>query len=196
MFRKVLFIIGLFFLVQVITSCLFHCPEPGTFENRYYAVQIEARNTSGFYDIPVTDSVFKNTFGLIVAVNFESVQIANKGFSFQVFNTAMAFSCVGDTYLYPDPIDYIEIYVLDTKTQIRQKVSECFGVYGYSTSEPMTLDEFFEIREDWHDGFQFELIDYKTIPDDAVFIAEALLESGQIFTAETAEIHFKTKLKK
>lgn len=198
MFRKGLIIIGVLFIIQTVTSCLFRCPESSTYETRYHSVKIEARNTSGFYDVPVVDSVFKNTFGLNVFVSFEMIQIAKNFSPSGFFNTALAFSCDngGDEYLYPDPIDYLELYVMDPKTQIRYLVSDCFGVYSNSTSEPMSLDEFFEIREEWHDGFQFILIDYKTIPDNAVFIVEAFLESGQMFTAETPEIHFKTKLKK
>ena len=196
MIKKSLFLLLLFVLVKLFVSCDSRCGGSATYENIYNNVTIKAFNTAGFQSIPVEDSVFKNTFGLTISMNFETNQVARNKIPFQSgFSSAMALECTSTTYLYPDPLDIIEIYVVDTKTQVKQNVSRCFGIYGYGGNGTMTLEEFFEIREEWHDGFQLDLLDYKTIPDNAVFIAEAFLESGLMFTAETPEIHFKSKLK-
>src|SRR3989339_658107 len=160
MIKKSLFLLLLFVLVKLFVSCDSRCGGSATYENIYNNVIIKAFNTAGFQSILVEDSVFKNTFGLTISMNFETNQVARNKIPFQSgFSFAMALECTSTTYLYPDPLDIIEI------------------------------------REEWHDGFQLDLLDYKTIPDNAVFIAEAFLESGLMFTAETPEIYFKSKLK-
>jgi hypothetical protein len=59
----------------------------------------------------------------------------------------------------------------------------------------MGLEEFMQIREEWHDGFQLQLSDYQWVPNDVVFEAKVQLESGITFTGQTKLIHFKNPVK-
>ncbi|PKP11041.1 MAG: hypothetical protein CVU09_04490 [Bacteroidetes bacterium HGW-Bacteroidetes-4] len=183
------------FLLQLMNSCLFRCPDPGTFENIYYGVTITAFNTAGFYPVEVVDSVYKNAFGLTVSVNFETKQIAaTKPRLIPEFKSAYAFSCEEDTYLYPDPIKNLEIYAINPDHSEKINATSWFSIYGYN-SDLLGLEEFMKIRELWHDGFQIELSDYQSVPSDVVFEAEVQLESGTTFTNQTTLIHFKNPVK-
>ncbi len=195
MVKKSFFLLLLVFLLQLIPSCIFRCPDPGVFENIYTDVSITAINTAGFYPSEVSDSVYKNAFGLTVVVNFEWKQIAATWKkAIPRFKTAFALSCDGDTYLYPDPIKTLEIYALDPNNSERINASSWFSIHGYN-SNLLGLEEFMQIREEWHDGFQLELSDYSLVPNDVVFEAVVQLESGITFTGQTKLIHFKHPVK-
>ena len=109
------------FLSQIFFSCC-DCSPTSTYENNYTDVSIIPYDTSGFNNKIVVDKVYKNTFGLGISVIFEPVKISDnsKLFSGLGFNSALAFSdcdCIDDKYIYPDPIDYINIYIIDTQTE-------------------------------------------------------------------------------
>jgi hypothetical protein len=192
--KTILLLLGVFVL-QTINSCIFRCPDPVTFENIYNGVSITAYNTAGFYPTEVSDSVYKNAFGLTVLVNFESTPIAAAWKkAIPRFNTAFAFSCEGDTYLYPDPIQTLEIYALEPNNPEKINATSWFSISGYN-SDLMGLEEFMQIREEWHDGFQIELSDYQWVPNEVVFEAKVQLESGITFTGQTKLIHFKNPVK-
>lgn len=55
----------------------------------------------------------------------------------------------------------------------------------------MTINELFEIREEWHDGFQVDMSEYDNIPDSSVFTVIILLESGTELIEQTQEITFE-----
>jgi len=154
-----------------------------------------AFDNTGFNAKHIVDSVYKNAFGLTVSVNFESTQIglAMPKQNLIGFSTLMAIDCPGNTYIYPDPIKNVELYTIDTETGEKTKVSDLFGVVGYYESELISLEQFFIEREEWHDGFQFELVDFESIPNSAIFRVEAYLESGIVFIGDTEEINFYHK---
>ena len=171
-----------------------NCPEPQKSQVNYNAVTLTPYNTSGFRDEVVEDTVHRNSFGLGVSVNFELEKLAastdvnaNFGFGF-----AMAFSCdcVGDEYKYPDPIDHVKIFVTDVQTAETREITDYFAAYEYSNGGLISLDEFFSKKEDWHDGFQFELVEYDDIPAAAIFTVEAFLKSGKKFSEQTDQINF------
>lgn len=195
MLKKSIFLLLVVFLSQLINSCIFHCPDPAAYENIYTEVSITAINTAGFYPTEVSDSVYKNAFGLTILVNFESNQIAAaQPLTFPGFKTAFALSCDGDTYLYPDPIKTLEIYAVDPNNSERINATRWFSIYGYN-SDLLGLEEFMKIREAWHDGFQLELSDFQLVPDKVIFEAVVQLESGITFTGQTKLIHFKNPVK-
>ena len=183
--NKVFIILIAGFLLQLIISCC-NCEDPATYENIYTGVIITPYDNSGFSSVVAADTVYKNAFGLGIQVNFESNLYAdhtNLGFG---FNSAMAFSCdcIGDEYIYPDPISYMKIFMTDQMDGQRKDVTDCFQIYGY-TGELMVLDDFFEQRESWHDGFQIELVKHDSISNRVTFTAEVFLESGKSFTGQT-----------
>lgn len=191
MIKKAFYIVLFLFSIQVVTSCIFHCPEPMSYENSYNSVSIEAYDNSGFYPQIVNDTVYKNAFGLAVMVNFESVQISELNFyKLNFFNTAMALNCENDNFTYPDPISHVEIFITDTKTGEINNATEFFMTESYMSGQLISLEQFFIEREEWHDGFQFQLVNWDSIPNSAIFTAKAYLESGQLFLQETEQINF------
>lgn len=193
--NKVLIVVSIMFLTQLFFSCWrCNCPTPETFENNYTDVSIIPYDTSGFNYEVVNDTVNKNTFGLGILVNFETIKVA---FNFKKlatlgFNSALAFSdcdCVEDEFIYPDPINNFNIYMLDTQTEQRTDITQNFRIYSYS-NELIPLNEFFEQRENWHDGFQIELVEYDSMPNSGVFEVEVFLDSGKTFSNHTGIINF------
>lgn len=191
MFKKVILILVVLFSIQVLISCIFcDCQDPETYEITYTSVNVTALNTSGFTDQEVTDSIYKNAFGLLVAMNSDFTLMHTVSPNFTLgFSTVMACSCEEDTYIYPDPLTNINIYVVDTDTNEKINVSEKFKIRSYYDGL-ISLDEFFAQRENWYDGFQFELVDFNTIPNSSIFIVEAQLESGIILSSETQQVNF------
>ena len=191
MAKKVIIIMLGFFFTQLMVSCICNCGTPGVYEVEYSGAFITPMNTAGFYTEPVTDTVYKNSFGLYMGLDFEMVQtamVSNNNFTGFGFAQAFSCSCDGDEYGYPDPLSTMDLFVINTKTEERINVTSWFGVYGYDGILP--FDEFFKQREDWHDGFQVELVEFDSIPNSAIFVVEAHLESGLIFTKETSVVNF------
>ena len=189
--NKTLIVLSIGFLSQTIISCC-NCGDSSTYENYYSGVTVTPYNNSGFYpQIAIaTDTVYRNAFGLGIEVNFESKLYSDQTLGFG-FNSAMALSCdcEGDEYIYPDPIDFMEIFVTNQTDGQTIDVSDHFQIYGY-TGELMTLDDFFAQRERWHDGFQIELVNYDSVPESAIFKAEVFLESGKSFVGQTNIVNF------
>lgn len=190
--RKPYIVLALIFVFQLTVSCFCDCPGPKTYEVVYNDVSVVGHDTSGFGSEEVlADSVYKNAFGLTVSVNFDLNKIsASDHRPFSLFNSAFACDCVGDEHRFSDPIDYVAIYAIDTETQDRTEVTDYFSTYGYDNSGLISLDELFENRAEWHDGFQFELVDFDSIPNTAIFVAEAYLESGNMFIDSTTQVNF------
>jgi len=192
MIKKAGVIILSIFVVQVITSCLPQCGDAGTYEHIYNGVTITPYDLSGFNTKPIIDSVYKNAFGLSVSVNFEFIQISMaKPKLFGAFSSAIAMSdCPEPVYKYSDPIKTVELFVTDITSGETTNVSNYFGIQSYIGDELITLEQFFIERAEWHDGFQFELVNFDSIPNSAIFTAKAYLESGIVFTEETEQINF------
>lgn len=191
MIKKGILVLVVLFSIQVLISCIFcNCNDPETYSITYTSVNVTPINTSGFTDKEVTDSVYKNAFGLSVYMNsdFTIMHTAIPNFTLG-FSTVMACSCEDNTYIYADPLDYISILMIDSETEQITNVSQNFRVQSYY-SELITLEQLFAERENWYDGFQFELIDFETIPNSVIFRVEAYLESGTLFTSETQQINF------
>ncbi|GAF05135.1 hypothetical protein [Saccharicrinis fermentans] len=186
--NKVLIILVTGFLLQVIISCC-DCGDPHTYENIYTGVTVIPYDNSGFYPEIVVDTVYKNAFGLGVQVDFESRQYANHinlGFT-----SAMAFQCdcIEPDYLYSDPINHMEIFMIIPNSQVETNVTDLFQIYNY-TNELISLDDFFAQREEWHDGFQIELVKYESIPKSVIFKVEVFLESGNSYLDQTNILNF------
>jgi hypothetical protein len=192
MIKKTLFILVGFFLFQLLFSCIFcHCNDPETYDINYNSVEVTSYNTAGFTDEVVADSVYKNAFGLgIYMISDLVLSHENSSFAVLGFSSIKACSCVDDTYVYIDPISHVTILVTDTETEIITDVTSLFGM-PVDDNEYVSLEQFFRERADWHDGFQFELVDFEMIPNSAIFTVQAYLESGTMFSEVTQQINFK-----
>lgn len=194
--HKASFVFALIFITQLIFSCdvgdWCDCAPSQNLEIIYDDVEITAWNTAGFRSKIVKDTVFKEAFGLSVSVNFTTTAIAmtrKTPISFG-FNSAMACSCAEDDYHYNDPISNLKILVKDTVANEGWDVTSNFSTYGYSNGDPISLEELFAQRADWHDGFQFDLTQTDSIPNSSFFTIEVYLESGKILTSATDRILF------
>ncbi|MCP4460371.1 MAG: hypothetical protein GY816_20465 [Cytophagales bacterium] len=177
------------FLIQFVMSCNpCKCDDAITYEVEYDGITITPWNTSGFGATEVIDTVYRNSFGITLSVNFEPRKVSRIPKNFG-FSAALACDCIGDEYNFIDPIDNAEIYVTDVSTDEQQDITELFGAYGFS-GELISLSELFSIQEEWHDGFQFELIDFDSIPSTAFFTVIVYLESGIRLSEQTQQINF------
>lgn len=190
--NKVLIVLSVMFTFQFIVSCC-NCDSTETFENHYNELAIIPYDTSGFSVKEATEDVYKNAFGLGVMVNFETVKVSDsmRFFCDMSFGTALAFSCdcEGDTFLYPDPLAKLIIYALDPISLERTVITERFKIQSYDDSF-VSIDVFFEQRQEWHDGFRLTLVDYNELPNKVIFVAEVFLESGKSFINQTSVISF------
>lgn len=167
MSHKSILVLILLLTFQTIMSCgPCDCPNVKTYEIQYNGVVIKAYDTSGFQPKEVTGSAYRNACGLTASVSSDWNQIA-QGVSSFGFVQAFACDCLWDEYIYLDPISYVKISMTDVNSGEISDVSAKFEVYGYDGLLP--LDDFFSIREDWHDGFQFELVDFASISDLSEF---------------------------
>lgn len=191
MAKKVIIIMLGFFFTQLLVSCMWECPTPESYEINYNKAVIRPFNTAGFFNEYVVDTVYKNAFGLEVGLDFDVIQIAKASSHLSGFNTAYAWSndCQGDTWTYNDPLSYMELFAINTETDVKVNVTSWFSIYGYA-GEMMPFDEFFQHREEWQDGFQVELVKFDSIPNSTIFVIEAYLESGMMLTSETEKVDF------
>jgi len=195
MIKKILTILLIGFVLQIIISSC-GCGDSFTYENIYTGVTIIPYDNSGFNSKIATDTVYKNAFGLVIQVNFDS-KLADNSVKFGLgFNSAMAFSsdCIGDEYLYPDPISYFDIFMINQLDGRKTKVTDFFKILGYK-GELISLEDFFPQREEWHDGFQIELVDHDSISNSVIFEVEVFLESNKSFIGQTEVVHFYNLVK-
>ena len=195
--KKILSLFLLYFLQFILTSCdPCDCGSSNSFERKYNGLELNAWDTSGFQYVEVSDSVYKNSFGLTVSVEFKLNQITyfkpKSDWSSFGFSPAYALSCgcPADEYINVDPIDSIIITVTDTQDQEITDVTNNFMTYGYD-GEQLTISELFENRADWHDGFQIDMKEHNNIPNSSVFTVKIILESGTELVEQTQEINFK-----
>jgi hypothetical protein len=191
MIKKTFLVLLTFFIIQLIISCIFcTCDDAVTYEVNYNSVEITPMNTAGFSNEIVNDSVYKNAFGISILIHSDHTLINSVSNNYTLgFSTALACSCEDDTYIYPDPVSHVYIFIIDTETNERTNVTDYFGM-PVGNNEHVSLKQFFNERAYWHDGFQFELVNFNPIPNSVIFVTEAYLESGKMFTNETKQINF------
>ncbi len=196
--KKVVTVLFIMFASQTFFSCCGECPENETFERNYTGLSVTAYDISGFSPQKITNKIYKNDFGLGVALLFEEMKVAQKprrsfGLGFSSVQ-AIICECLGNTIslINADPIHKIKIYATKNGGEENIDVTESFGILRHS-SEYVSLEEYFQESDDFHeDYFQVKLINSTQIPDSTVFLIKVLLQSGQAFTEETERIDFLT----
>ena len=178
------------------TSCC-DCELAKTFERKYNGLELKAWDTSRFQNVEVSDSPYKNAFGLTIYVEFELTQIAHfkPNLNLSSFGFASAYAiyscdCLPDEYINVDPIHTIEITVTNTENQEVTDVTDNFSTYRYN-GERLTISELFENRDDFHNGFQIDMTEYDNIPNSSIFTVKIFLESGTELIEQTQEINFE-----
>jgi len=189
---KVLLFLYVFqFIISSCTDC--HC-NSANYDKVYNDLELRAWDTSGFQNSEITDltPVSKNGFGLSVSVLFELNEVALNKVKWHSlgFASAYACDCPSDTYNIDDPIDTIQIMVLDTNTQSEFDITSQFRTKSHNGDE-ITLDALFENLADWQDGFQFDLKIEDNIPNAAIFTVKIYLESGIELVKQTPQINFE-----
>jgi hypothetical protein len=191
----------LLFGIQFLMSCIpYACDcSPGiTITIKYDGVSLKALDTSGFQYKDVVDSVHRNSFGLLLTGLFTESTISelqNTPQSGSGFSSAMACSCVGNDFRYPDPIVDVDIYIIDNETDIKTSANEAFHVFNYNTASNNSINEI-----DWSSIFQpnwypyvevsMELINEEAVASSSIFEVVLTLESGKTLTNQTQVINF------
>jgi len=167
------------------------CPKASIFEKEYFGISVSAYSVSNIQKKTAGGLIYRDAFGLTITNLFILNEIDNVSASFG-FNTALACDCRDEKIIYPNPIDRIEILMFDVSTEELVNVTDRFGIYGYG-GELIELDLLFSNREDWHDVFQLELVDYLSIPNQVYFTVEQYLVSGDVLKATTSMITFTNR---
>lgn len=178
------------------TSCIHlfcDCDRAKTYERTYNGLELNAFFTSDFQNTEGSNTVNKNSFGLLVSVESELNQIAylKSKFDFSSFGFASAYACtcVSDEYISIDPIEYIEIEVTDSQSQEITDVTANFSIYDLNGKQT-TIKELFENRAYQHTGFQLNMMENDNIPDSSIFTVKIVLASGTELIQQTQEINF------
>jgi len=138
MIKKAFFLLTVFFSIQILFSCIpCNCPETKTFEISYDGITIKALDTSGFSDVEVEDTVYKNAFGIEVLASSIITEVleVNTPINLFGFKTLMACSCDGDTYIPTDTISTIDIFVIDIETEEKRNITDYFGIEIYPSKK-------------------------------------------------------------
>lgn len=192
MIKKVLLILAIIFSLQVTMSCIFcNCPDTNTYDVIYNSASVTAINTSGFNYETVTDSVYKNAFGLEILISYDQVLSTTNNSSYFTlgFKPLMACSCNSNEYLFPDPVSDIQIFSINTLTNESVNVTSDFEVPVWH-DEGMSIQGYIEQGIEWLTYLQVEMVEHEEIPSSVIFRVEVTLQSGTIFTDETSQVNF------
>lgn len=189
-----LFLIYIFqFLATSCVPFFCDCDRAKTYERTYKGFELNAFFTSDFQNTEGSNTVNKNSFGLLVSVESQLNQIANlkSKFDFSSFGFASAYACtcVSDEYINVDPIEYIEIEVTDSQSQEITDVTANFSIYDLNGKQT-TIKDLFENRTYRNDGFRLNMMEYDNIPDSSIFSVKIVLASGTELIQQTQEINF------
>lgn len=129
-----LFLIYIFqFLATSCVPFFCDCDRAKTYERTYKGFELNAFFTSDFQNTEGSNTVNKNSFGLLVSIESELNQIAylKSKFDFSSFGFASAYACsyAPDEYINVDPIEYKEIGVTDSQSQEITDVTANFSIY-------------------------------------------------------------------
>lgn len=194
MFKKLSRCLLLCTVLSVIVACECVCPPPITYTKKHKSIDLKTFDISGFESRKIQDSVFKNAFGMVVAVRYDLEELSEKS---TLKRTSSGFGdgvttcdCVLDQYVVGDSLRQIDLWVKDVKTQAETKVTDKFRI---AYDKDLTISEYIsKATETWAlDHVHIELRDGKTIPNTSIFKAIATFKSGKSLTKQTDTIRFK-----
>jgi hypothetical protein len=204
MLRRFLFLTVIWVLASVFsTSCKDECVcgPPGTFRITTQGLDLKAYQTQGFGIKPVIDSAFSIAFGIQIDFKQLSERIALKANTGSDFfgNAAYACSCIGPSYEVPDPVNEINLYLINPLQGDTTLVSDKFRTNIFYGQEPITLDSavFYmnAFKGNYYTpaffGFTLELVEPSLFSGSRQIQCVTKLKSGKVFTASTQNIYFK-----
>jgi hypothetical protein len=191
--KKVLFLLVTLFLIQFVISCHPCNCSNTSYDVIYDGINLNAINTSKFQPqiIEEYDTVYRNIFALGVVLQYDLEErtgmvlpSASYGFS-----SAMACSCYTPRF-YPDGISHAKVFVIDTNTDEKTEITTNFGVHSPQADGFISLEEFFDQKDESQNYFIFQLLDGQNIPNSSVFTVETHLFSGEILSQSSSQIIF------
>jgi hypothetical protein len=202
--KKVFTILYVLFLTQFFISCFAdNCGGGGgKFEVTYNGLEINpAKVIEGRpYEVLRSNGAYKTAFGLEIIMEFDLKQVGMLLPNSYGFTSTLACSPVLPHYTRLNPIASFDIFVIDTQTDEKTKITSFFVIRDYSSDyssyEWISIKEFFEkVRPSYYNQsydapFFFKLNQYDSIPKNSIFTVEAHLESGQIVSHSSKSIHF------
>lgn len=195
--KKIISLCLLYFFQLIASSCdPCNCDPAKTFERTDNGIELKAWNISGLQNEEISNPINKNSIGLSISIESELNQIVSSKskLNFRAFGFASAYAlscdCDPDIFINVDPIESILITVVDTETKEIRNITNNFTTYSFNYKE-LTIRELFEVKPDWHDGFQLDLTKYDNIPDASIFIVKIILQSGIELVEQTQEINFE-----
>jgi hypothetical protein len=204
MLRRFLFLAIVWSLVSVFsTSCEPDCTcgPVGSYRVYTQGLDLIAYQTQGFDIKPVIDTAFHFAFGIQARFKQYSEQIAlrtNSGSGF-FGNAAYACDCPGPFYEVSDPVNDINLYLINPSQADTSLVNQKFMCFLYDGQELITLDSairFLRLNSEayYYPNFSkitFELIEPSLFKGNRKIQCVTKLKSGKTFTAFTQDIYFK-----
>lgn len=172
------------------------CGPSRTYETSIVDFDFQTLDTSGFNPSEISETVFKNSFGIQIYISTDLQRIAKFKSKNDItslgFSNAYACSCVEDEYISINKINAVEIMVTDTETQATTAVTENFKAYLYG--DEIDLANLINLQDDnyWSSirRIELELDKENNIPNTAVFSIKLILSDGENIVKETEEITF------
>ena len=197
--NKKIIVLFLLYLIQFMAisctddpSC--ECVTSNTFERQFKGLVLTEWDTSGFEKSEVNGPVKKNSFAITLYVEADLNGIANYSKKSNVssfgFASAYACSCPPDIFIDLDPIDSIEIVVINTDNQEEAIVTNNFVTDNDGFEESITISEVIG-RPEFLQGRVFGLKDYANIPNSSIFKVRVFLKSGIELSTQTDMINFE-----
>ncbi len=190
MLSKVLTVMSIMFLSQLLWSCCRNVDdETYTYNIEFLDAKIQLLDISGFNSIEVSDSVYKEAFGLRVFMETEEKIAYNFSPKFGI-TSLMACSPPDDEFVYLDPIASIKLFVVDIELNKKSNVEKNFAVYRYD-GELIPFDRYTKSLRFYSPRYLLEPIDSNLLPSIASFEFEVTLESGLVMLGKTPQIKLK-----
>lgn len=185
------------------------CPTLKNLTTHFEKLTLTVWNTAGLRSqVASQDTLYKQSFGLELEIEFANSSVAH----LQVptcglgFNTLLAGAkcplCFEYALINRDPYDSLRILMTDIQTRINHNFTSAFrfrdkplaNLEDYLAKDTVTiLAEGSAVNGIYkHRSFTFylDLIDFKTVPNSAIFTVELFLRSGQKLSVKTEQINF------
>lgn len=199
MIKKALLLSSIFFISQLLLSCIFGCNCPKVQQVESVVTNIEVHFLNKMNQTPLAEKDSLLARNLLIKVNtlFEEVTNACNFYQHGIlgFNTAYACDCIGNEYYLTDSVDYIKILVSKNDTAALHDVSASFGVWNYNDSIPVNMIDFFS-ENAGISNFEIELLDINTIPNTAIFTVELYLQSGIKFSYKSELLYILEEIER
>jgi hypothetical protein len=204
MLRRFLFLTVIWVLASVFsTSCEPECTcgPAGSYRIYTQGLDLVAYQTQGFDINPVIDTAFHFAFGIQAKLRQYAEQIALRTNSSPDFfgNAAYACDCPGPFYEVSDPVNDINLYLINPSQADTSIVNQKFMCFLYNGQELITLDSairFLRLNSEannysYFSSITFELIEPSLFLGNRKIQCVTRLKSGKTFTAFTQNIFFK-----